>query len=144
MLPKLNIKEKIEEHKQQLIIEIEQNIKLPVTDIQELSFNPKSYEGSLSIKIGKSGAALLYKYENNKFYIDFDSISGSLTKNWSKIFKGYKSEIEEKICSEFKTSLDKINITTGMKCEIYIEGIEEEKIRLLCEYKNGEWGIRKL
>ena len=144
MIPKLNIKEKIEEHQLELVNKTKEILKLPITEVRELSFNPKSYEGSLSLKIGTSGAALLYKYENNEFHIDFNSSAGSLTNNWGKIYDAFRSDIEAAICRDYNTSADKIKITLGMKCEVYIEGVGEEKIRAKCEYLNEEWCVRRL
>lgn len=107
MLLKQDIENKLAEQKDNLLALLTSEIKLPITNIAIYSFDKNTFIGQLSLTIDVNKKQLLdFKFEDQSFTWDIDTIKSDLDTPWRKVFSDHQADIKKKICSDLKIDID--------------------------------------
>ncbi|MES2760677.1 MAG: hypothetical protein V4677_00655 [Bacteroidota bacterium] len=142
MKPRLEIDNKIEEQKEELLKRLRNDIKLPVVDFKSRKFNKTTYYGMFDINIDGKTFELMYHYENNQFTWKLDTMSVPFRGIWQKVFEKRMEEIAQKI-KDLPFELDEsIVLTPGLTYIAYgVNKSDKSKKAFTCHYSEDQWKV---
>lgn len=144
MKPNTNVENSFNEQKQDLLVNISEQAKLPISDILIHSFNDKTYKGLFTLYVDtRYKVGFPFKYENKVFYWEISTILNDLESKWSHICAEHQTDFNSRIAALLVTSEDELTISTGKLYYVYVrKSGEPQTAKVACEFQNNVWTFR--